>query len=308
MRPKTLALLAVAAICGLVAMMGVQQVLSNQGGVKTESGQVLVAKAEIQPGQPLDDTNVEFKVFPAGTIPEGAIVSKEQFLDRTLRSRTFAGSQILEPMLDKKGIRNASSDVRDGMSVASVPIDQTMTGVGLIHPGDHVDVLVTYRPVGSREVNNGVGKEVKTVLEYVEVFAIDGVRDPALLPKAGDPKAVAMKTVQLQVKGEQARLLKLAGDVGTIYLTLRAPNDQHRIDEKELFDPRIAEIAVIKNNEERDSYRPAAVEKPAPEVKLDPKSGRKKWKIEIIAGAERRIEEVDLPEQEPVTLNTAKGS
>lgn len=31
MRPKTLALLAVAAMCGLVAMLGVQQVLSKQG-------------------------------------------------------------------------------------------------------------------------------------------------------------------------------------------------------------------------------------------------------------------------------------
>ncbi len=288
-------------------MMGVQQVLSNQGGVKTESSQVLVAKAEIQPGQPLDDTNVEFKSFPAGTIPEGAIVSKEQFLDRTLRSRTFAGSQILEPMLDKKGVRNASSEVRDGMSVASVPIDQTMTGIGLIQPGNYVDVLVTFRRTGSREVS-GVDKEVKTVLEYVEVFAIDGVRDPSLLPKAGDPKAVPMKNVSLQVTGAQARLLKLAGDVGTIHLTLRAMNDKHRLDEKELFDPRVAEVAVVKNSEERDLTPPSVVEKPAPEVKLDPKSGRKKWKIEIIAGAEHRIEEVDLPEQEPVTLNNAKGS
>ena len=117
MRPKTLALLAVAAICGLVAMMGVQQVLSNQGSTKTEEGQVLVAKAEIQSGQPLDDTNVEFRSFPAGTIPEGAVVSKEQFLDRTLKVRAFPGSQILEPMLDKKGNRNASSDVNKPASV-----------------------------------------------------------------------------------------------------------------------------------------------------------------------------------------------
>ena len=79
MRPKTLALLAVAAICGLVAMMGVQQVLSNQGGVKTESGQVLVAKAEIQPGQPLDDTNVEFKNFPAGPSRKELSSAKNSF-------------------------------------------------------------------------------------------------------------------------------------------------------------------------------------------------------------------------------------
>lgn len=305
MRPKTLGLLAVAVMCGLVAMMGVQQVLSNQGGEKAETASVLVAKAEILPGQPLDGTNVEFKSFPAGTIPEGAIVSKEQYLERTLKVRTFPGSQILEAMLDKKGARSASSEVRDGMSVASVPIDQTMTGVGLIHPGDHVDVLVTYRPVGSREVNS-LGKEIKTVLEYVEVFAIDGVRDANLLPKPGDPKAVPMKTVQLQVTGEQARLLKLAGDVGSIYLTLRAMNDKHRIDDKDLFDPKFADNTVVKNSEDRDT--PPSVTIPVPELKPEPKSEVKKWKIEIIAGDDHRIVEVDLPEEVPVTLNSPKGS
>jgi pilus assembly protein CpaB len=304
MRPKTLALLAVAALCGLVAMMGVQQVLSNQGG-KTDTAQVLVAKAEIQPGQPLDDSNVEFKSFPAGAIPEGAVVSKEQFQERTLKVRAFPGSQILEAMLDKKGVRSAASDVRDGMSVASVPIDQTMTGVGLIQPGDHVDVLVTYRPVGSREVN-GVGKEVKTVLEYVEVFAIDGLRDPNLLPKPGDPKATPMKNVSLQVTGEQALLLKLAGDVGTIHLTLRAMNDKNRVDAKDLFDPRFAE--QTRPDSERERERPVAEVKTAPAVPPAPNSGRKKWKIEIIAGTDRRIEEVEVPEEEPVTLNSTKGS
>ncbi len=286
-------------------MLGVQQVLSNQGP-KAESGQVLVAKVEIGPGEPLDENNVEFKPFPAGTIPDGAIVSKEQFQERTLKVRTFAGSQILEPMLAKKGVRNAASEVRDGMSVASVPIDQTMTGVGLIQPGDHVDVLVTFRPVGTREVS-GLGKEVKTVLEYVEVFAIDGVRDPALLPKAGDPKAVPMKNVSLQVTGEQARLLKLAGDVGTIHLTLRAMNDKNRIDEKELFDPRIAEPLPPKIEEGRDQPRQIAEVKPPPQP-VELPSSQKKWKIEIIAGTERRTEEVDLPEEKPVTLNTTKGS
>lgn len=73
MRPKTLALLAVAAMCGLVAMLGVQQVLSKQGNGTAETGQMLVAKADILPGQPLDENNVEFKEWPASTIPEGAV-------------------------------------------------------------------------------------------------------------------------------------------------------------------------------------------------------------------------------------------
>jgi Flp pilus assembly protein CpaB len=147
-------------------------------------------------------------------------------------------------------------------------------------------------------------------LEYAEVFAIDGVRDPSLLPKAGDPKAVPMKNVSLQVTSEQARLLKLAQDVGTIHLTLRAMNDKARLNEKDLFDPRVAEIPVAKTSEVRDLPPPVVAQPPAPEVKPepDPKPGHKKWKIEIIAGADRRIEEVDLPDQEPVTLSNAKGS
>lgn len=34
---------------------------------------MLVAKADILPGQPLDENNVEFKEWPASTIPEGAV-------------------------------------------------------------------------------------------------------------------------------------------------------------------------------------------------------------------------------------------
>jgi hypothetical protein len=107
------------------------------------------------------------------------------------------------------------------------------------------------------------------------------------------------------VTGEQARLLNLAREVGNIYLTLRAMNDKHRVEEKELFDPRFAERVESSKDEERDV--PVPVARPA-QGQLDPKPGRKKWKIEIIAGSDRRIEEVDLPDEKPVTQNPATGS
>jgi pilus assembly protein CpaB len=298
MRPKTLALMVVAVVCGLVAMMGVQQVLSNQGGSAPELGKILVAKAEILPGQPLDETNVEFKDCPLTAIPEGAVVKPEQYAERTLKVRAFPGDLILEAKLDKKGVRNASSDVPQGMCVAAVALDPTMTGSGLVRPGDRVDVLVTYRTTGSRDV--GVGKEVKTVLEAVEIFAIDGVRDAEMIPRPGDPKAIAPKNVSLLVTNKQARLLKLAQDVGVLHLTLRANNDDGRVAAEDRFDPEEAErVAVVQPEREVTPIVEPVAPVEAP--------NKKKWKIEIIAGSARRVEEVDLPDDEPTSIKPIRG-
>ena len=307
MRPKTLALLAVAAMCGLVAMLGVQQVLSKQNEGNPETAHILFAKVEILPGQPLDDTNVEFKEFPIGTIPEFAVTKKEQFQERSLKIRVFAGDLILETKLDKKGVRSAASQVPKGKCVAAVPIDSTMAALGL-HPGDHVDVLVTYRSAaGNRDA--GLGLEVKTVLENVEVFAIDGQMDATMIARVGDPKAVAMKAVQLLVTNEQNRLLTLAGDLtgGKLHLTLRGMNDDSEINPKDVFDPNQTDQQVVKEEKERDVNRLVL-----PVEKIEPvspaKTERKKWRIEIIAGDDRRVDEVDIPEEKPVTRKSVHGT
>ena len=55
MKMKSLVLLAMAIGCGLVAMLGVQQVLSGDKRPQVETGKVLVAATSIMPGRPLDD-------------------------------------------------------------------------------------------------------------------------------------------------------------------------------------------------------------------------------------------------------------
>ena len=213
MRLKTIVLLAIAGTCGLVAMMGVQQVLSsNANDGKSQAVQVLVATAEILPGQSLDETNVEFKQIPAEMIPEGAVTKPEQIKDRALKVRAFPGDLITAAKLDKKGIRNASSDVPKGMRAVSIPIDPTMTGTGLVRPGDRVDVLVTHRSTNSGR-EQGIGMEVKTVLECIEVFAIDGLRDTSAA-SVPEKSQTQVKNVSLLVNSAQVKLLKLAGGVG----------------------------------------------------------------------------------------------
>ncbi len=299
MRLKTLVLLAIAGMCGLVAMMGVQQVLStNASDGKSEGQKVLVATAEILPGQILDEKNVEFKVLPAEAIPEGAVTKPEQVQDRTLKVRAFAGDLITVAKLAKKGGGNAANDVPNGMRAVSIPIDPTMTGAGLIHPGDKVDVLVTYRSANSGRDQN-IGKEVKTVLEHIEVFAIDGLRDTTLAP--ANNNSTQPKNVSLLVTSEQAKLLKLAGGVGDLHLTLRGASDEQQTDKDELFDPRQAESLAVVDHESRDEDRHPVVHT---EPVSEPAKKTKKWKIEIYEGTKSRIEEVDLPEETAATPPT----
>lgn len=302
MRPKTILLLAVAGTCGLVAMMGVQQVLSNSTNEgKGPANEVLVAKAEILPGQALDEKNVELKQVPVELIPEGAVTNPEQIKDRSLKVRVFPGDLITAAKLNGKGARNASSDVPKGMRAVSIPIDPTMTGTGLIRQGDKVDVLVTHRSMSNGR-DHGIGKEVKTVLECIEVFAIDGQRDSSAT--GSDKAPVQIKNVSLLVNSEQAKLLKLAGGVGDLHLTLRGSNDDQRTDESELFDPRLAAAVVeperteVRIEDEEIAARP--VSQPLPVEKPESDLKAKKWKIEIFRGSERETEEVDLPEADEI--------
>ncbi len=85
MKMKSLVLLAMAIGCGLVAMLGVRQVLSGDKGAAVETVKVLVAVTGIMPGQPLDDTNVAFKDWPKDKVPQGAVTTP-----RTIRGTVVA--------------------------------------------------------------------------------------------------------------------------------------------------------------------------------------------------------------------------
>ncbi len=58
MKTKSLVLLAMALICGFVAMLGVQQIMSGEKAPKKDLVSVLVAKQEIEPGVRLEPSQV----------------------------------------------------------------------------------------------------------------------------------------------------------------------------------------------------------------------------------------------------------
>jgi pilus assembly protein CpaB len=220
MRPKSLLLIAIALGCGLVASIGISQVIEKKGdgsndGPKTS--QVLVAKLDVTVNEVLTPELVVIEEWPVDKIPEGALSSADDLNGRRARQPLYSGEPILEKKIISGFGEAFARKIAKGFRVVSVKVSMNIAVSGLILPGDRVDVMVFLKK--SREIDR---TSAKTILSDVTVFAINDriSRDPD-----GEESAMMAKTVSLLVKPDQAEKLMLAEELGTIRLSLRRTDD-----------------------------------------------------------------------------------
>jgi pilus assembly protein CpaB len=328
MKMKSLILLAMAVGCGLVAMLGVQQVLSGDKKPVEETAKVLVAVTGIMPGQPLDDTNVTFKEWPKNQIPEGAVTNHEQYAERSLRVSAVPNEVIMTAKLNEKGVFGGSSEIPEGMRVATVPVNVTKTHSGLILPGDRVDVVVTYT---ATIPNRGQIRKAKTILQYIEIFATDNIRQSAV--PNGENKEVAAKNISLIVTPEQYNVLMLAESKGTLSLALRHRGDDSEVHPPDIDDTMFDGIQITKGQEKSSSevsVQESADKSGSVQVALDNEQAKtaggnskqkgakvaakdkdsdakSTWTLKVFEGDKVREEEVELPENSAETAEASGG-
>jgi pilus assembly protein CpaB len=320
MKMKSLVLLAMAIGCGLVAMLGVQQVLSGDKKPPAETGKVLVAITNIVPGQPLDDSNVAFKAWNKDDIPQGAVTKPEEYQERSLRVSATPNEPIMIAKLNEKGVFGGSSEIPKGMRVATVPVTVTETHSGLILPGDRVDVVVTYtvahNVAGQMNSQFGEIKKAKTILQYLEVFATDNIRQSAV--PNGEAKEVAAKNISLLVTPDQYVLLMLAKSKGQISLALRHRGDDTEARPSEVDETAFEHLKVTRGpNDKKDGDDKVAVRDsldlepakvaPKPEAKPEPVKEKPTWLIKVFDGDKLREEQVELPEEPDAAKGGAKA-
>jgi pilus assembly protein CpaB len=305
MKMKSLILLVMAIGCGFVAMLGVQQVLSGDKKPRVETSKVLIAVTNIQPGQPLDDTNVAFKDWPKEEVPEGAVTAREQFAERSLRVAAVPNEVIMSAKLNEKGVFGGSSEIPKGMRVATVPVNVTKTHSGLIMPGDRVDVVVTYTFTAP---NRGQIQKAKTILQYIEVFATDNIRQSGV-PNA-ETKEVSAKNISLIVTPDQYNLLMLAESKGKISLALRHRGDDAEVHPADVDETMFDGVRITRGqSDEKEEGAGEEQDAPAKErgknhgkvaakVKEDDNADKPTWTLKIFEGDKLREEQVELP-QEP---------
>ena len=309
MRLKSMMLLAVAAGCGLIAMFLFQQAKTTQGSQEIEKINILVVKAEITPGEALTDENVEFREFPVSFVPDNAVTLVEEYQERSIKVKLFPGDFVTLDKLTRPGERGVDNDIPSGMVLISIPVDPTMTSSGLLLPGSRVDVFVTF----NLRTGFSAGKVVKTVLEFVEVFATDNKRE--IESPTGEVKT---KTVTLLATPEQAMRVKLAEEVGTLHIAMRSREDsKNRVDKKHIFSPAMLTDVGKEDDEDEDVPRSNSnlgdfleensqpvlepVNTPGGELTIE-EPDLPTWEIEIFSGEERRVESVPLPLDEVDTF------
>jgi pilus assembly protein CpaB len=227
MRPKSLILLVLALGCGLVASIGINQVMAKRGGPTTttaaETERIYVALADIAMRETLKPEILKLEDWPKDKIPAGALAKKEQVEGRRTRTKIYAGEPILEGKLynEKDPLAGASDQIPDGYRLATVKVDDVSGSAKMILPGDRVDVQVYVR----RNVQIGIPQTITaTVLQNVKVFAVNDIFDSE--QTSGDEPSMAAKTISLLVKTDEVKKVTLAAELGKVRLTLRSPDDK----------------------------------------------------------------------------------
>ncbi len=218
MKTKSLILIFIALACGLVASIGISQVLDTGkgSGPQVEMVPILVAMQDIDIGGKLDANNVKLEEWPKSKIPEAALTSLDSLDEKYARGRLFKGEALLESKLMGPNQQDIAPKIPKGFRAVPLKIESD-TVIGLIQPGDKVDVMVIVR---KSEDYAFIG--AKTFLKDVRVFSV-GADVERTVDKDG--KQVEAKVVSLLVKQAQAQSLTLAAEIGKIRLTLRRPDE-----------------------------------------------------------------------------------
>ncbi len=252
---------AVAAGVGAVALVkseldrakNQRPVVVAQKAAPPKRAQVLVAARELKMGELLNPEDLRWQPWPQDAVSEFYVTqenrprAREDVEGVIVRSGLIAG----EPITDTKLIRLAKPSVmaaflRRGLRAVSIKVSPATIAGGFVLPGDYVDVILT----ANAEVENdnpeaGGSKRAlvsETILTSVRVLAIDEAFRPGAAANTGKSR-----TATLEVSPEQAEVLALAEQGGSLRLALRSvaeliPEAGQRAIEPEptlAFDPRL---------------------------------------------------------------------
>jgi pilus assembly protein CpaB len=162
------------------------------------------------------------------------------------------------------------------MRALSVRVNEVIGVAGFVVPGTRVDVLATVRLEGQE------GGMSKVVVSNVQVLTA-GTRYDLERARTGEP--MPSTVVTLMVTPEEAERIALAGNEGSLVLTLRNPLDTkptetEGIRSAQLMGPAPKPPVIVQRRNTRVAVRPSAPEPP------------KTYTVEAIRAGQRGNEEV----------------
>jgi pilus assembly protein CpaB len=215
---KSLILIFIALGCGLVASIGISQVMDRGGGGgNVETEQILVALTDIDINTKLDAQNVKLEDWPKAKIPEGAIRRLADVKEKFANARFYKGEPLHASKISDQ-LGNIALKIEEGYRVMPVKVEEDTVMKG-ISPGDRVDVIVFLRRNPPEIMETGAFP----ILRNVRVFAVNQNTERVADTKG---ETTNFRTVSLLVKENHAGELVIGAKMGNIFLTLRRPGDK----------------------------------------------------------------------------------
>jgi pilus assembly protein CpaB len=193
---------------------------------------IVAARVPINYGDQLTPDKVQLVQWPAASVPTGAFTDIRKVIGDPAGPRVAlrpiaSGEPVLPVMLTGAGGRAIiSATLPKEKRAVAVRVNDVAGVGGFVLPGDSVDVLLTRQPDTGNGPGAHVGQVTDTIVENVRVIAADQNANDA----SKDPQV--SKTVTLEVDPVQAQKLALAGQVGTLSLSLRNAANRENADNR----------------------------------------------------------------------------
>lgn len=218
---KSIMLIVIALGCGLIASIGISQVMDGQKSKDTggDTEMIYVAASNVAQWSKLNSAHVRQEEWPIDKVPPGTARSIEEFEGLSPKYPLYPGEPIVISKLSDSNGKVASERIPEGFQVFAVKVDKESSLAGLVKPGDKVDILVFMR--GRAGIETGA----RTILRNATIFAVNDQ-----FARADGEGSIDAKTISLLVEPDQSERLLLAKQLGTIHLALRKPGDESNMD------------------------------------------------------------------------------
>jgi pilus assembly protein CpaB len=225
MKKSTIALFFAVALAVLAVIAVRKYLVQKEKEIEqaTDTVKVLIANEVIEPGDKLAENQVETREIPERMLlPEMILLSeKRQYLGQRAVKRILRGATLLEQYFrTEEGIERTMTVVR-GKRIATINVNPVTGIAGLITPGDHVDVMITFRGQGGA---SGGGR-TQTLFHDVTVFATDDVTRIGYRRNRSRSVQNQYATVTLLLFPQEVELLVYAMSNGEISLAKRSSTD-----------------------------------------------------------------------------------
>jgi pilus assembly protein CpaB len=223
MNVRTMIVGVLAVVCGLSAMVLVQTIRRPPSGPVIEKVSVVFAAADIKPGEMIQDAMLEAREMPKSEVPEDAIHKPAEAIDRAAMTQLDKGDLIREKKLAERGAgRGMAALIKNGMRAFTIQTPSFSSSLaGFLLPGNKVDVLLTVSSSGGPDDEAG-GASTTTLLQNAEILAVHTTVNAPTANKIDPDQA---RSVTLLVTPDDAALLDLGQNKGTLHLSLRNPKD-----------------------------------------------------------------------------------